>query len=68
MAGESVEGTNEDGSTFRSSTESRTEGAIARGKTKRLDLGVNVETHRQESLRTKAYTSAPASSPAVSCL
>ena len=45
-------GTNEDGSTFHGYTESRTEGATARGETKRLDLGDDVETHRQESLRT----------------
>ena len=52
VASEAAEGTNEDGSTFRSSTESRTEGATAQGKTKRLDLGVDVETHRKESLCT----------------
>ena len=52
VAGEAAEGTNTDGSTFRGSTESRTEGATARGDTKRLDLGVDVETHRRESLHT----------------
>ena len=52
VAGEATGGTNKDGPTFCGSTESRTEGATARGETKRLDLGDNVETHRQESLRT----------------
>ena len=52
VAGEATAGTNTDRSTFRGSIESRTEGATARGETKRLDLGVDVETHRRESLRT----------------
>ena len=51
MASEAAEGTNTDGSTFCVSTESRTKGATARGKTKRLDIGVVVETHQRESLR-----------------
>ena len=51
VAGEAVKGTNTDGSTFCGSTESRTKGATARGETKRLDFGVDVETHQQESLR-----------------
>ena len=46
VAGEAAGRTNEDGPTFRGSTESRTEGATARGETKRLDLGVDMETHR----------------------
>ena len=50
--GEAAEGTNTDGSTFRGSKESRTKGATAQGEKKRLDLGVNLETHRRESLRT----------------
>ena len=45
VAGEAAGRTNEDGSTFRGSTESRTEGATERGETKRLNLGDNVETH-----------------------
>ena len=56
VAGEATAGTNTDGSTFRVSTESRTEGATVRGNTKRLDLRVNVETHRRESLRTPVPT------------
>ena len=52
VAGEAVKGTNTDRYTFRGSTESHTEGATARGETKHLDLGVDVETHRQESLHT----------------
>ena len=43
VAGEATGGTNKDGLTFHGSTESRTEGATARGETKRLDLGDNVE-------------------------
>ena len=52
MASEAAEGTNTDGSTFCVSTESRTNRATARGKTKRLDIGVDVETHQRESLCT----------------
>ena len=50
VAGEAAGGTNTDGSTVRGSTESRTEVATVRGETKRLDLRVDVETHRRESL------------------
>ena len=42
--GEATTGTNTNGSTFCGSTESRTKGATAQGETKRLDLGVDVET------------------------
>ena len=52
MADEAAKGTNTDGSSFRGSIESRTEGATAQGETKRLDLGVDVETHQRESLHT----------------
>ena len=52
VASEAAEGPNTDGSTFRGSTESRTEGATTQGETKHLDLGVNMEAHRRESLRT----------------
>ena len=56
VAGEAAGGTIEDGPTFCSSTESRTKGATARGETKRLDPGDDVETHRRESLRTPGPT------------
>ena len=56
VAGEAAGGTNADRPTFRRSTESRTEGATARGKTKRLDIRDDVETHRQESLCTPGPT------------
>ena len=46
------EGTNTDGSTFCGSTEIRTEFETARGETKRLDLGVDVEIRQRESLCT----------------
>ena len=52
MAGEAADETNVDRPTFRSSTEGRPKGATTRGKTKRLDLGDDVETHRRESIRT----------------
>ena len=52
LAGEAARGSNKDGSTFCGSTESRTKGATARGETKRLDLGDDVQTHRRESLCT----------------
>ena len=52
VAVEATKGTNEDGLTFRGSTESLTKGPTARGEKKRLDLEVDVETHRQEILRT----------------
>ena len=52
VASEAAAGANTDGPTFRGSTERRTESATTRGKIKRLDLGVDVETHRRESLRT----------------
>ena len=52
VASEATAGTNTDGPTVCGSMESRTESATARGETKRLDIGVDMETHQQESLRT----------------
>ena len=47
MADESARATNEDGPTFRGSTERRTEGTTARGKTKRLEgYGVGPNARR----------------------
>ena len=45
VAGEAAAGTNTDVPTFCGSKEIRTKSATARGETKRLDLGVDVETH-----------------------
>ena len=56
VAGEAAGETNADIPTFCSSTEGHTEGATARGETKRLDLGEDMETHRRESLRTPGPT------------
>ena len=56
VACEAAGETNADRPTFRGSTEDRTEGATARGETKNLDLGEDMKTHRQESLRTPGPT------------
>ena len=50
MAGAATSGTLADRHTLCGSTESRTKTSAAGSETKRLDLGGNVATHRQESL------------------
>ena len=56
VAGEASGETNTDRPTVRGSTEDCTKGATARGETKRLDLGGDVETHRRESLHMPGPT------------
>ena len=50
MVVEATDKTITDGQTLYGSTESRTEAKTAGGETKRLDIGGDVEAHRQESL------------------
>ena len=56
VAGEAAGETNAGRPNFRGSMEGRPEGATAQGEMKRLDFREDVETHRQESLRTPGPT------------